>query len=103
MAISSLVVEVVPDSTKRVADELAAMDGVEVQGTDEATGKIVVVIEADSIEASHALASSFAEMKDVFNVNLIYVNVEDELDAGTSNQIADEHLAHMNERTAEGN
>ena len=61
MAISSLVVEVVPDSTKRVADELAAMDGVEVQGTDEATGKIVVVIEADSIEASHALASSFAE------------------------------------------
>ena len=103
MAISSLVVETAPDSTQRIADELAGIEGVEVQGTDPATGKIVVVLEADSIGASHDIASSFAAIEGVFNVNLVYVNVEDELDHGASNQIAGEHYEHLGERDqAEG-
>ena len=80
MAISSLIVEAVPESTERVAEQIAAIEGASVEGTDPELGKIVVVLEAPSIDASHAIASSFAQIKDVWNVNLVYVNVEDELE-----------------------
>ena len=101
MAISSLIVETAPENTKRVADEVAAFEGAEVQAADEASGKIVVVLEAESIEASHAIASQFAAINGVFGVNLVYVNVEDELEAGTSNKIADEHFTHLTEQETE--
>ncbi len=78
MAISSLIVETAPEHVERVAAEVAAFDGVTIEATDQATGQIVVVLEAESIDASHKTASEFAAIKDVWNVNLIYVNVEDE-------------------------
>lgn len=78
MAISSLIVETSPEHVERVAGEVGAFDGVTIEATDQATGQIVVVLEADSIDASHKAASEFAAIKDVWNVNLIYVNVEDE-------------------------
>lgn len=81
MAISSLIVEALPDSLDAVQERLAAYPGVEVHGADAQTGRIVVTIEAESIDASHELASSFIEIPNVWNVNLVYVSVEDELDA----------------------
>ena len=80
MAISSLVVDALPDSLGQVAEALDAIDGVEVQGTDITTGRIVVTIEAPSIDASHKIASGFIDIPNVFNVNLVYVSVEDELE-----------------------
>ena len=52
------------------------MEGVEVH---EVNGyKIVVTIEASSTGASHELSSRFIQIPGVLNVNLVYVNFEDE-------------------------
>lgn len=78
MAISSLVIDTLPEATLEVKAELESVDGVEVhevQGT-----KLVVTIEAPSVDASHAIASSFAGIAGVMSVGLVFVSVEDELD-----------------------
>ena len=76
VVISSLVVEARPESVDAVARALAAMGGVEVH---EVNGyKIVVTIEASSTGASHELSSRFIQIPGVLNVNLVYVNFEDE-------------------------
>ncbi len=76
VVISSLVVETNPEKTASVAEELACIECVEVH---EVQGeKIVVTIEAESSSASHAIASSFIGIPGVLNVNLVYVNFEDE-------------------------
>ena len=80
MAISSLVLDSLPDSQEQVVADLSAIPGVEVQGVDKETGRIVVTIEAPNIDESHRIASSFIDIPNVFNVNLVYVSVEDELD-----------------------
>ena len=73
VVISSLVVEARPESVDAVARALAAMEGVEVNGY-----KIVVTIEASSTGASHEISSRFIQIPGVLNVNLVYVNFEDE-------------------------
>ncbi|MDO4400968.1 MAG: chaperone NapD [Coriobacteriia bacterium] len=80
MAISSLVIDAMPDSLDEVSAALDAIDGVEVQGSDVTTGRIVVTIEAPSIFESKDIADSFIGIPNVINVNLVYVNVEDELE-----------------------
>lgn len=80
MAISSLIVEVLPDVLEAAESRLAAIEGVEVQGSDPETGRVVVTLEAESIDKSHDIATSFMQIEGVWNVNLVYVNVEDELD-----------------------
>ena len=78
MAISSLIVECFPQKTQYVAEQLATIKGVEVHGTDETAGKIVVTIEVPGISASHDTAASFVRIDGVLNVNLIVANFEDE-------------------------
>lgn len=80
MAISSLIVDALPDSLDQVASDLGAIEGVEVQGVDPTTGRIVVTIEAANVDVSHSIATSFINIPNVFNVNLVFVSVEDELD-----------------------
>lgn len=80
MAISSLVIDAMPDKLDEVARALDAIEGVEVHGTDVTTGRIVVTLEAANIDESHDIASDFIKIPDVINVNLVYVSVEDELD-----------------------
>lgn len=76
VVISSLVVEARPESVDEVARALAAMKGVEVH---EVNGyKVVVTIEAPSTGASHEISSQFIQVPGVLNVNLVYVNFEDE-------------------------
>lgn len=76
MVISSLVVETLPESTADVALALADLQGVEVHEVNEY--KVVVTIEADSIDDSHDIASSFLEIQGVLGINLVYANFEDE-------------------------
>ena len=78
MVISSLIIESKLDSLSAVAEALAALDGVEVHGTDAQTGRIVVTVEAENTEASHSTAAEMVHIPGVLNVNLIYANFEDE-------------------------
>ena len=76
MVISSLVVETLRDCTQSAAEQLAAMDGVEVHEINDF--KIVVTIEAPSVDSSYERASSFIEVAGVPGVHLISCNFEDE-------------------------
>ena len=76
MVISSLVVETAPAYTDAVARELPQRAVVEVH---EVNGyKIVITIEADTVDESHDIADAIALMTGVLNVNLVYLNFEDD-------------------------
>ena len=76
MVISSLVVETLRDRTQSAAEQLAAMDGVEVHEINDF--KIVVTIEAPSVDSSYERASSFITIEGVTGVHLVYCNFEEE-------------------------
>ena len=76
VVISSLIVECLPSDADRVADALAALEGVEVHGCED--GQVVITIERETLAESHDLANSFTQMDGVTNVNLVYANFEDD-------------------------
>lgn len=76
MVISSLVIDTAANAEKRVADRLSAIEGVEVHGNE--GNRLIVTIEAESVDASHAVASSFIDIEGVVNINLVYANFEDD-------------------------
>ena len=76
MVISSLVVETMPEYTQAVTEALAQLAGVEVH---EVVGhKIVVTIEALTVDASYDIASDFVNYAGVTGINLVYSNFEDD-------------------------
>ena len=76
MVISSLVIETMPDLTANVARELASREGVEVHETNGC--KVVVTIEAETVDDSHEIASGFIGIEGVTGINLVYANFEDD-------------------------
>ncbi len=76
MVISSLVVECVQGYVDQVKSQLEAMDGVEVHEVHDY--KLVVTIEADTVDDSHDIANSFVPITGVIGVNLVYLNWEDD-------------------------
>lgn len=76
MVISSLVVETAPDYTQAVSKKLIEYTGVEVHEINDY--KIVITIEAETVDASHDLASEIALLTGVLNVQLVYLNFEDD-------------------------
>ena len=76
MVISSLVVETAPEYTEAVAAALPGLEGVEVHGVQDY--KIVITIEAETVDESHDVANSIVPITGVIGVNLIYLNFEDD-------------------------
>ena len=76
MVISSLVVETVSSYSAAVARALSQMPGVEVHSIEDY--KIVITIEADTVDESHDIANSIVPITGVIGVNLIYLNFEDD-------------------------
>lgn len=86
MVISSFVVETTPDATQQAAQKLAERPGVEVH---EINGhKVVVTIEAETVDASHEVASGFIGIEGVTGVNLVYANFEDDPSLGHAQEQA---------------
>ena len=71
MIISSLIVETLPDYTEAVAAQLPDLPGVEVHA-------IVITIEAPTVDDGHDIASQIIPITGVLNVNLVYLNFEDD-------------------------
>lgn len=76
MIISSLLVEAAFGQVDEVEESLKQVSKVEVHGVKE--NQVIVTIEADTVEESHAIASDFITIEGVNNVNLIYANFEDD-------------------------
>lgn len=76
MIISSLIVETLPDYTEAVAAQLPDLPGVEVHAIEDY--KIVITIEAPTVDDGHDIASQIIPITGVLNVNLVYLNFEDD-------------------------
>ena len=77
MVISSLIVETIAEYTDAVSEEVASVDGVEIHEVVDGY-KIVITIEADTVDASHDIANGLAGITGVIGVDLVYVNFEDD-------------------------
>ena len=76
MVISSLIVETAPDYTEAVAAQLPSFEGVEVHAVE--GYKIVITIEAPTVDESHDIANSIVPLAGVLGVDLVYLNFEDD-------------------------
>jgi nitrate reductase NapD len=72
MNLSGILVVAVPERCEEVAEVLAAMPGIEVHQKDPATGKIIVVQEASSIENEANGARALQQVPGVLSVNMVY-------------------------------
>ncbi|MGJ7921557.1 chaperone NapD [Neobacillus sp. LXY-4] len=77
MVISGLYVETIPGQAKGVAASLDQIAGVEVHHIQD-DYKIVLTIEADTIEKSYKTAESFNKINGILAICLVYTNFEDE-------------------------
>lgn len=76
VVISSLVVETQAEKTQEVAAALAKIKGVEVHEIQDT--KIVVTIEAPTVDTSADIAKSFIDIDGFIGMNIAYLNFEDD-------------------------
>lgn len=76
MVISSLLVETLQDQAEVVAEKLAAIEGVEVHHIEDY--KIIITVEAETIDDSYDITKEFVQIPGIIIVNLIYCNFEDD-------------------------
>lgn len=75
MPVSGIVVTCMAASAESVAAKLAELEGVEVHGV-LPDGRIVAVVEADSVDGEVALVTGLEELDGVVSVQLAYHNFE---------------------------
>jgi nitrate reductase NapD len=76
MPVSGVVVSCLAGCAEAVSSRISAFDGVEVHGV-LPDGRIIAVIEADTVDAEVGLVSQLHEVEDVVAVQLAYHNFED--------------------------
>jgi nitrate reductase NapD len=76
MPISGIVVACAQEQAEALASQISALAGLEVHGV-LPDGKIVAVIETDTVDAEVQLVSQLHEIPGVATVNLAYHNFED--------------------------
>jgi periplasmic nitrate reductase NapD len=77
MVISGLYVETVPGKAESAAEELGEIKGVEIHHI-EKKHKIVLTIEADTIDQSYQISDTFKQIPSILLVCLVYNHFEDE-------------------------
>ena len=76
MPVSGIVLSCLTGRADAVALRIAALDGVEVHGV-LPDGRIVAVVEAETIDGEVSLVSGLHDIEGVLSVNLAYHNFED--------------------------
>ena len=76
MPISGIVISCRGDRAEAVSARIASFDGVEVHGV-LPEGRIVAVVEANTVQGEVDLVSELQEIDDVISVQLAYHNFED--------------------------
>ncbi len=77
MFYSGLVVTCVPENFEKLENELKALPGAEIHQTDHATGRFVVVLEEETIEAETDRFAQIRKLEGVVDVSLV-VHREDD-------------------------
>lgn len=76
MVVSSLLVETLQDKVQEVAEKLMTFEGVEVHHIEDY--KIIITVEAETIDDSYDITKEFVQIPGIIIVNLIYCNFEDD-------------------------
>lgn len=77
MVISGIYVDTVPGRAKDVAENLALLPGVEIHHIHE-NQRVIMTLEADSLDESYKIADLFKEIAGVLGICLAYTNFEEE-------------------------
>lgn len=75
MVISGLLIEAIDNKAEQVASALNEIEGVEVHRIVDGF-KIVITVEADTVDQSYVIADSFKHIDDILTVCLVYSNFE---------------------------
>jgi periplasmic nitrate reductase NapD len=78
MVISGMYIETINGTSIKVAKELSKLEGVEVHHIEEETNKIVLTLEAESVDKSYKVADAFKIIDGVLSTCLVYSNFEED-------------------------
>jgi periplasmic nitrate reductase NapD len=79
MVISGMYIETLNGKALEVAKRLIKLEGIEVHYIEEETNKIVITLEAETLDKSYRVADQFKAIEGVLSTCLVYSNFEDEL------------------------
>ncbi|WP_077215356.1 chaperone NapD [Bacillus dakarensis] len=77
MVISGIYIETIPGQALAAANELVKKEGVEVHHIEDDL-KIILTLEAESVDRSYKVADTFKEVDGVLTICLVYSNFEDD-------------------------
>jgi periplasmic nitrate reductase NapD len=78
MVISGMYVETITGSATEVAKDISKLNGVEVHHVENQLNKIVLTLEAESLDISYKIAETFKLIEGVLSTCLVYSNFEEE-------------------------
>jgi periplasmic nitrate reductase NapD len=78
VVISGMYIETIEGAAVEVAMQLKNLEGVEVHHIEEETNKIVLTLEANSVNKSYHVADSFKLIEGVLSTCLVYSNFEED-------------------------
>jgi periplasmic nitrate reductase NapD len=78
MVISGMYIETIEGTATSVAKELEQLDGVEVHHIEEDSNKIILTLEADSVDKSYKVADAFKLINGVLATCLVFSNFEED-------------------------
>jgi periplasmic nitrate reductase NapD len=78
MVISGMYIETIEGTATSVAKELEQHDGVEVHHIEEDSNKIILTLEADSVDKSYKVADAFKLIDGVLATCLVFSNFEED-------------------------
>jgi periplasmic nitrate reductase NapD len=78
MVISGMYIETVVGTAKKVAGQLIKIEGVEVHFIEVESNKVVITLEADTVDRSYKIADTFKQIDGVLSTCLVYSNFEEE-------------------------
>jgi periplasmic nitrate reductase NapD len=78
MVISGMYIETIEGTATSVAKELEQLDGVEVHHIEEDSNKIILTLEADSVDKSYKVADAFKLIDGVLATCLVFSNFEED-------------------------
>lgn len=77
MVISGIYIETIPGVASKVTKTLQKMEGVEVHHIEDEF-KIILTVEADTVDGSYKIAEKFKQIDGVLTICLAYSNFENE-------------------------
>jgi periplasmic nitrate reductase NapD len=78
VVISGMYIETIEGAAVEVAMQLKNLEGVEVHHIEEESNKIVLTLEARSVDKSYRVADSFKLIEGVLSTCLVYSNFEED-------------------------